>query len=52
MKSYGHDRHEKLTCKYGCCDFRKGSKYKDAQKLYAKRAKHRARQAGKKDAGE
>lgn len=26
MKAYGHDRHDKIECKYGCCTYKSGKK--------------------------
>ena len=43
MKAYGHTRKEKLTCVYGCCDVRKGSKLKLCRKVADRNAKKRER---------
>ena len=27
MKSYGHHRRDKLQCRYGCCQLKRGTKF-------------------------
>lgn len=49
MKSYGHDRRDKLACAYGCCDYKKGSVFANCRAVCDRRAKKRARAVGKAD---
>jgi hypothetical protein len=48
MKLYGSNRHDKLTCVYGCCGFKLNPRYKGS--LCEVRARRSARKRARRDA--
>jgi len=49
MRSYGHKRTEKQTCKHGCCTRDKGNKHSAQRTVNDRRARKAARRAAKKE---
>ena len=48
MKAYGHSRHDKIECKYGCCTTKSG-KAKNCRGLVDRANRKTARQLGIKE---
>lgn len=48
MKAYGHSRHDKIECKYGCCTLKSG-KAKNCRSLVDRANRKTARQSGVKE---
>ena len=48
MKAYGHSRHDKIECKYGCCTTKSG-KAKNCRSLVDRANRKTARQSGVKE---
>lgn len=51
MKPYGHNRRDKLECKYGCCTGKSG-KQKDCREEVDRSKRKTARQSAKKDSNQ
>lgn len=47
MKAYGHSRHDKLQCKYGCCTYKSG-KHKSCREIVDRANRKTARQESNK----
>jgi hypothetical protein len=47
MKAYGHNRFDKIECKYGCCTTKSGPK-KDCRGVVDRQNRKSARQQGAK----
>jgi len=48
MHAYGHSRHDKIQCKYGCCTLKSG-KAKNCRKLVDRAHRKTARQSSVKE---
>jgi len=46
MKAYGHSRHDKIECRYGCCTLKSG-KQKNCRDAVDRANRKTARQSGK-----
>lgn len=48
MKSYGHSRRDKLQCRYGCCQLKRGTKFGSQREVADRNRRKTARQEASK----